>query len=161
MKFQTDVAGNVAGIRFYKGAGNTGTHVGNLWNSTGASAGAGNLCERDGKRLADGALWYTGGDCSRHDLCGVVPHDVGFYSVDAGYFSATDSANPPLRALATGEEGPNGVYAYGAEPRSRAIPAMAPITGWTCCFSVRDGGHGSAGGALTAPVEGATVSGGQ
>ena len=35
MKFRSDVAGYVTGVRFYKAAGNTGTHVGNLWSSTG------------------------------------------------------------------------------------------------------------------------------
>ena len=35
VKFTSDVAGTITGIRFYKGAGNTGTHVGNLWSSTG------------------------------------------------------------------------------------------------------------------------------
>ncbi|MGA8790215.1 MAG: DUF4082 domain-containing protein [Paenarthrobacter sp.] len=33
--FSVSQAGNVTGIRFYKGAGNTGTHVGSLWNSAG------------------------------------------------------------------------------------------------------------------------------
>ena len=35
MKFRTDVAGFVTGIRFYKGTANTGTHVGTLWSGTG------------------------------------------------------------------------------------------------------------------------------
>src|SRR5690242_15002916 len=34
--FYSDVAGSVTGLRFYKGAGNGGTHVGNLWSNTGA-----------------------------------------------------------------------------------------------------------------------------
>ena len=35
MKFRTDVAGYITGVRFYKGTGNTGTHVGNLWTAGG------------------------------------------------------------------------------------------------------------------------------
>src|SRR6202171_3899668 len=35
VKFTSDVAGSITGIRFYKGSGNTGTHVGNLWSGTG------------------------------------------------------------------------------------------------------------------------------
>ena len=35
VKFTSDVAGTITGIRFYKGAGNTGTHIGHLWTSTG------------------------------------------------------------------------------------------------------------------------------
>ena len=35
VKFQTSVSGWVAGVRFYKGSGNTGTHTGSLWTSSG------------------------------------------------------------------------------------------------------------------------------
>ena len=35
VKFRASVDGYVTGVRFYKGAGNTGTHVGSLWNSAG------------------------------------------------------------------------------------------------------------------------------
>ena len=34
--FYSDVPGSVTGVRFYKGPNNIGTHVGNLWSSTGA-----------------------------------------------------------------------------------------------------------------------------
>lgn len=35
VKFTSTVNGWVAGVRFYKGSGNTGTHTGSLWTSTG------------------------------------------------------------------------------------------------------------------------------
>ena len=35
VKFQSDVDGHITGIRFYKGDLNTGTHIGNLWDSSG------------------------------------------------------------------------------------------------------------------------------
>ena len=35
VKFAADVDGWISGIRFYKGAGNTGTHVGRLWTAGG------------------------------------------------------------------------------------------------------------------------------
>ncbi len=35
VKFRTTQAGTITGIRFYKGTGNTGTHVGSLWTRTG------------------------------------------------------------------------------------------------------------------------------
>ena len=35
VKFRSDVAGTITGIRFYKAMANTGTHVANLWSSTG------------------------------------------------------------------------------------------------------------------------------
>ncbi len=35
VKFRSDVAGSITGIRFYKASANAGTLVGNLWSSTG------------------------------------------------------------------------------------------------------------------------------
>ena len=40
MKFRSDVAGVVTGVRFYKAAANTGTHTGHLWTSTGTLLGS-------------------------------------------------------------------------------------------------------------------------
>ncbi len=35
MKFTSDIAGLVTGVRFYKAPTNTGTHIGSLWSATG------------------------------------------------------------------------------------------------------------------------------
>jgi hypothetical protein len=35
VKFQADRNGNITGVRFYKASTNTGTHIGNLWTSSG------------------------------------------------------------------------------------------------------------------------------
>ena len=35
VKFKSDTFGTVSGIRFYKAAGNTGTHIGSLWTGDG------------------------------------------------------------------------------------------------------------------------------
>src|SRR5579871_4312333 len=35
VKFTADVSGTIDGIRFYKSAANTGTHIGNLWSASG------------------------------------------------------------------------------------------------------------------------------
>ena len=38
VKFRVDVDGFITGIRFYKGTGNTGTHIGSLWSAGGLSS---------------------------------------------------------------------------------------------------------------------------
>ena len=43
VKFRADQAGFITGIRFYKGSGNTGTHVGSLWSASGDEAGLGHV----------------------------------------------------------------------------------------------------------------------
>ena len=35
MSFTSSVSGFVTGVRFYKSAANTGTHIGTLWSATG------------------------------------------------------------------------------------------------------------------------------
>ena len=75
VKFRSDVAGSITGIRFYKASANTGTHVGNLWTSAGTLAGLGNLQRRDGVGVAADAFRHPGGDHSQHGLCGLLPCD--------------------------------------------------------------------------------------
>src|SRR5262249_20027715 len=40
VKFRSDMAGYIPGLRFYKGAGNTGTHLGHLWTASGTQLGS-------------------------------------------------------------------------------------------------------------------------
>jgi len=37
VKFRVTQAGFITGVRFYKGTGNTGTHIGHLWSKAGAN----------------------------------------------------------------------------------------------------------------------------
>jgi hypothetical protein len=118
VKFTADVDGAVIGIRFYKGAGNTGTHVGNLWDASGTN-------------LATVA--FTGETASGWQtmhFANPVPLTAntttvasyfcpaGHYAADQGYFGAAYD-NAPLHALQDGAQGGNGVYGYGA---SSAFP---------------------------------------
>ena len=74
VKFRSDVAGFITGLRFYKGAANTGTHVGSLWTITGHAAGPGHLHRRDGHGLAAGPVLHPGRDLRQHHLRRVLPH---------------------------------------------------------------------------------------
>ncbi|HSV66774.1 MAG TPA: DUF4082 domain-containing protein [Mycobacteriales bacterium] len=113
VKFQSDVAGSVTGVRFYKGTGNTGTHVGHLW-------------DRAGQLLATAT--FTGESASGWQqvlFSAPVPISAGatyvasyyapngHYAADAGFFAAAGVDNAPLHALRDGADGGNGVYAYG------------------------------------------------
>ena len=68
VKFRTDVAGSITGVRFYKGSQNTGTHVGHLWTRRRHAAAHGDLHRRDGLRLAAGELPEPVPDHREHDL---------------------------------------------------------------------------------------------
>jgi hypothetical protein len=124
VKFRSDVAGTVSGVRFYKGAGNTGTHSGHLWSSTGTLLASVTF----GAETASG--WQEADFASPVAIAANTTYVVsyfapsGHYAADLGYFDPPGSSladppmldNPPLHALASGVDGPNGVYAYSASP---------------------------------------------
>ena len=110
VKFRADVAGQVTAIRFYKGTGNTGTHVGHLWSATGTLLATVDLHRRDGHRLAAGDLRQPRRGDRRDDLRGVLSTPRAGTTPRTTATSlppATDA--PPLHALKDGADGPNGV----------------------------------------------------
>jgi len=114
VKFQSNVDGFITGLRFYKGPGNTGTHVGSLWTASGTLLSAVTFTNETASGWQEMALpapvAITGGTtyvASYHT-------DVGRYSANSAYFAGSGFDNPPLRALSDGESGGNGVYRYGA-----------------------------------------------
>ncbi|WP_395805584.1 DUF4082 domain-containing protein [Archangium minus] len=113
VKFRSDVDGRVKGIRFYKGAGNTGTHVGNLWSASGqllASATFTNETATGWQQVTFASpVSITAG--TTYVASYFAP--VGGYSADLGGLANGVDA-PPLHALpGSTTSGGNGVYAYG------------------------------------------------
>ena len=113
MKFKADYNGSVTGIRFYKAAANTGTHIGSLWTAAGTRLAQATFTNETRVRLADGRrsrrpVAVTAG--TTYVASYFAPN--GHYSVDRRRpRSAVDNA--PLHALAQ-RPSANGVYAYGA-----------------------------------------------
>jgi hypothetical protein len=112
-KFTTDVAGQVNGLRFYKGSSNTGAHTGRLWSSTGSILASVTF----GSETASGwqtALFANPVAISPDTTYVISYHtSAGFYSADGAYFGAHGVDNGPLHALASGIDGGNGVFNYG------------------------------------------------
>jgi hypothetical protein len=74
VRFSSDIAGFLTGIRFYKSLRNTGTHIGNLWANTVSHR---HFHERDRCRLAAGVIPYSSADRREYDLRGLVSHQRG------------------------------------------------------------------------------------
>jgi hypothetical protein len=113
VKFTADVAGSVTGVRFYKAAANTGTHVGALWAAGGALLAQGTFSGES----ASG--WQTLTFSSPVAITAGTTY-VASYLAPSGHYSVTSAGfgsgpidNPPLHALAD-LVSPNGVYAYSA-----------------------------------------------
>jgi hypothetical protein len=113
MKFRSDVDGAVSGVRFYKGAGNSGVHTGHLWTRSGTLLSAVSFANESGSGWQQASfpqpVPITAG--TTYVISYFAPN--GHYAADPDFF-AGGVDNAPLHALADGADGANGLYVYGA-----------------------------------------------
>ena len=94
---------------------NTGTHVGNLWSSTGTRLGDGDVHRRDGLGVAAGELLPPGADRRPTRSTSRRTSRRTATTAATSTTSLTQGVDkPPLHAPADGASGGNGVFAYGA-----------------------------------------------
>ena len=113
VRFRSDSAGFIKGLRFYKFPGNTGVHVANLWSSSGTRIASLTFQNESpaGWQQVNLAMPIT---IAANTTYVVSYHTTtGHYAADSGYFASAFD-NPPLHALRDGTDGPNGVYRYAA-----------------------------------------------
>jgi len=113
-KFRVDAPGLVVGVRFYKGAGNGGSHVGSVWRSDGALLGQVTFTNESGTGWQQAN--FTSPVAVAPGTTYVVSYYApqGRYAVNGGYFSTQGVDNGVIHALANGVDGGNGVYRYGS-----------------------------------------------
>jgi N,N-dimethylformamidase beta subunit-like protein/uncharacterized protein DUF4082/fibronectin type III domain protein len=166
VKFRADYDGLVTGVRFYKAAANTGTHVGSLWSASGT-------------RLAQATFtgesasgWQSATFASPVAITAGTTY-VASYFAPAGHYSANAQGlaagadNPPLHAIANPSSA-DGVYAYATSstfPSSAynatnywvdvlyAVPRPGQVTG----VSAAENGQTSARVSWSAPSSGGPV----
>ena len=113
VKFTSDAAGSIIGIRFYKAAANTGTHVVGLWTTSGTLLAQANSSNETASGWQQ--VYFSSPVSINANTTYVAGYFApsGHYSVTSGAFASSGVNNPPLHALANGTS-PNGVYAYGS-----------------------------------------------
>ncbi|MDQ2838630.1 MAG: DUF4082 domain-containing protein [Actinomycetota bacterium] len=110
VKFIPNATGYITGVRFYKSAGNTGTHTGSLWSAGGARLATGTFTGE----TATG--WQTLTFANPVPLTNGSTYVVsyyapnGHYAADGHYFDSAVAADP-----LTGVGGNNGVYSYSGD----------------------------------------------
>jgi hypothetical protein len=111
-KVRFDTKGQVTGVRFYKGAGNTGTHVGSLWSSTGTLLASGTFTGETASGWQ--SLTFAAPINVNANTTYVVAYFApsGNYSASPGYFGNNTATFNQLHAIADGVDGGNGVYSY-------------------------------------------------
>jgi hypothetical protein len=116
VKFRSNSAGFISGLRYYKSAANTGTHVGHLWTASGQLVATVNFTNESASGWQQANFPSPVAITANTIYVASYHTDVGHYADDVGYFSNTGVDSGPLHALADGESGPNGVAAGGPSP---------------------------------------------
>ncbi|MGZ3584857.1 MAG: DUF4082 domain-containing protein, partial [Ktedonobacterales bacterium] len=111
MKFTSDVNGTVTAIRFYKGPSNTGTHLGNLWSSSGQLLATVTFTNETASGWQQATL-STPVAITANTVYVVSYHtNVGNYSANGAYFTSSID-NTPLHGVSDSTS-VNGLFAYG------------------------------------------------
>ncbi|NEM97762.1 N,N-dimethylformamidase beta subunit family domain-containing protein [Pontibacter burrus] len=141
MKFRSSVPGQITGVRFYKQGGNTGTHIGQLYSSSGvllAQATFVNETTSGWQQVA----FQTPVAISANTTYIISYHSsIGYYSASSTGFNQPVT-NGPLTGLQNGTDGGNGVYLYTNTP---AFPnnTYQASNYWVDVVFVTDGGGSS------------------
>jgi hypothetical protein len=175
VRFKSDLNGTITGIRFYKAAANTGTHVGNLWTAGGTLLARGTFTGESGSgwqqmtfttpvEIEAGTTYVASyfapnGRYSVSEYYYYRPSPVGGNMIDSG----------PLHPISANGGGGNGVFAYASSTSFPGLggdggnygvdvmftPALppGPVSGVTATA-----GPGSATVSFTAPGGGGTPS---
>jgi hypothetical protein len=112
VKFKSDVSGNISALRFYKGLGNIGTHVGHVWTSTGSLLATATFSNETASGWQQVTFNPAVPISANTTYIASYFSSSGHYAdTPGGLQSAVDDA--PLHAISN-VISPNGVYYYAA-----------------------------------------------
>jgi len=120
VKFQSNVAGTITGIKFYRSANDNGQNVVDLWSSTGTKLATATYSSTTGSGWQT-VNFGTAVSISANTTYIASYHTTGTYVATDGYFTNSVS-NGPLTAMSSALAGGNGVYAYGGTATSGIFP---------------------------------------
>jgi len=131
--FRADTNGYITGIRFYKSAGNTGAHAGNLWTSTGILLATATFTAETASGWQQVNFSSPGAITANTVYVASYYSMAGHYSADWDYFLTSGADNAPLHGLADTSAGPNGVFAYGSASVFPGKHTSLRTIGWMWC----------------------------
>jgi hypothetical protein len=114
LSFTSDVSGYITGIRFFKSTANTGTHVGNLWDSAGNPLASATFTAESTSGWQQVSFPSPVAVMANTVYVASYHSTAGRYSADGYYFASSGVDNAPLHAPQNGSGTPNGSYAYSS-----------------------------------------------
>jgi Domain of unknown function (DUF4082) len=112
VKFQASTNGTIIDIRFYKGPQNTGTHIGDLWSTSGTLLANATFTNETASGWQQVNFSTPVSITAGTTYIASYHTNTGFYSEDDNYF-VNPLTNGPLTAPSSASSGGNGIYAYG------------------------------------------------
>jgi hypothetical protein len=113
VKFASEVAGSVTGVRFYKSTANTGKHVGTLWTTGGTLLAEATFTGETASGWQQASFAKPVAIAANTTYIAAYFAPKGDYSDTSAGFATSPFGNPPLSALAN-TLSVNGVYSYGS-----------------------------------------------
>ena len=113
VKFRSEQAGFITGLRFYKTSGNTGTHVGHLWTANGTQLAEATFSGETASGWQQVSLNSPVAIDANTTYIASYHAPNGDYAASNNYFATGGFDSAPLHALGDGVDGPNGIYKYG------------------------------------------------
>lgn len=115
MRFRSSQSGFITGVRYYKGPGATGVHVGSLWTNTGTQLAQASFINETPSGWQQ--VSFSTPVAITADVTYVIScfSPSGDYAASKPYFTE-NLVNPPITGLKDGFDGPNGLFMYTAAP---------------------------------------------
>jgi lysophospholipase L1-like esterase len=130
VKLRAEKDGFITGIRFYKGTGNTGTHVGSLWTAAGALLASATFTGETSSGWQQVAFARPVPVVAHTLYVASYYAPAGRYAADAGYFADREVVNSPVRLPSAGAVGGNGVISSGGPGFPTAPAAQHDTNYW-------------------------------
>lgn len=112
LKFRASVAGQIRGLRFFKAAGNGGTHIGRLWSRSGQLLATATFTNETATGWQQASFPQPIAIQAGQIYIASYHAPQGRYSFQPNFFNAARTRGA-LTALSNAEDGGNGVFRYG------------------------------------------------
>src|SRR5260370_61986 len=146
VRFYSDTPGYITGIRFYKSAANTGTHIGNLWSSGGALLASATFAAESASGWQQVNFSKSVAITANTAYVASYHTTIGHYAGDASYFATAGVNRSPLHTYANTSATPEGPYTYGSTSQFPASTYNSANYWVDVVFAASAGSGGSGGG---------------
>src|SRR4051812_10764504 len=113
VKIKSDIDGFITGIRYYKSVANSGTHVANLWTTSGTKLATATYVNETQSGWQEAVFNSPVAITAGTTYIASYHTNVGHYAATNDYFTSASVDSPPLHAATSLLAAGNGVFAVG------------------------------------------------